>query len=103
MSNPPCPAIHDADYVERLIPAIQHAVASVSPRSSANDMAEASAPDLANALLMLLASVLEPSPACATPSGMRKMAEAASKELHSLMRDTRLLRNASEQGVGTLN
>ena len=55
-------------------------------------MREVSAPDLANALLMLVAIALEGHPACSTPQGMRLLAEAAGKELHELMKGARRLK-----------
>lgn len=50
------------------------------------------APELTAALLNLLASVLEPAPACRTPMGMRKTAEAAGKASLTLMRGAREIR-----------
>ena len=48
---------------------------------------------MTTALLNLLASVLQPAPQCRTPMGMRKVAEAAGKELIVLMRAARKLQN----------
>lgn len=94
MSKPmPWPPINDDAYVERLIPALQASIAELSrDRQDAVGDVSLDGPDVANTLLMLLASVLEPSPACRTPMGMRQVSEAASKELLALMRDTRRLR-----------
>lgn len=86
------PAISNEQAVERLILAVQQAIADCG--DLAGDAVELSAPDVANALLMVLATVLESSPSCSTPRGMRQTAEAAGKELGQLMRDTRLLRQA---------
>ena len=94
MTKQPWPEPTDDDRVEKLIGAIQGVVASAygAPRSLGGTI-EVDAPDLANALLVVLASVLEGSPAAATPAGMRQLAETAGKELHALMRDARDLRS----------
>ena len=96
------PPIRDEAFVETLIPAIQTTIASMS--SKAGDPAVVRGvpgPDVANVLLLLLASVLEPAPACATPQGMRKLAEAAGKELHARMKDGRRFKE-SEATASTL-
>ncbi len=80
--------------MERLIPSLQAAIVAESPTSAVEDDEAFFGPDLANVLLMLLSSVLERSSGCSTPQGMRKVAEAAGKELHLLMKDTRRLRLA---------
>ena len=50
--------------------------------------------DAAGALVTCLATILESSPTCSTPRGMREMAEDITKGLHRLMRETRKLREA---------
>lgn len=95
------PPISDDAYVERLIPAVQATIAEVSrDREDANGDLPLDGPDVANTLLMLLASVLEPAPTCRTPMGMRQVSEAAGKELLALMRDTRRFRLAESTNSG---
>lgn len=87
------PEVTDDDYVERLIHAIQGAVASIPDAADpTSGMTEVIAPDLANALLFILAGVLERSPAAATPTGARRLAEAAGRELNQLVREARRIR-----------
>lgn len=87
------PAITDEAGAERLIGAIQQTIAANSPVDApCSGETPVNAPDLANVLLMLLATVLEGAPECSTPAGLRKMAEAAGKELHQLMKETRQLK-----------
>ena len=87
------PAITDEAGVERLIGAIQQTIAANSPVNAPySGETPVNAPDLANVLLMLLATVLEGAPECATPAGLRKMAEGAGRELHQLMKETRQLK-----------
>ena len=94
------PAITDDDRVKRLIAAIQTAVVSeAGGKAPYSDETELHGPDLANALLFVLATILEPSPSCNTPAGMRKMAEATGKELHQLMKETRQLKGMP---IGTI-
>ncbi len=97
------PAVIDADYVERLIPALQATIVTETPTSAVEHDEAFFGPDLANVLLMLLASVLERSSGCSTPQGMRKVAEAAGKELHLLMKDTRRLRLADGMHGGGMH
>lgn len=89
------PPIIDEDLVERLIPAIQKAITEISASDQGTrvgvDVTEVNASDTANALLMILATLLERSPACSTPRGIRLLAEAAGKELAALIRDTQQL------------
>jgi hypothetical protein len=96
MSKPdPWPPIRDEERMERLTRAVQQAVAGASrDPADPEGWASVDAIDLANALLAVLATVLEPAPAAATPAGLRRLAEAAGKELHLLMRDVRRLREA---------
>ena len=84
------PAIVDEELVERLMAVLQETV-----NTEVADTKAFHGSDVANVLLMLLATILEASPACATPQGMRKLAEAAGKELHLLLKDTRLLTDAA--------
>ena len=94
MPNPNLwPAIENQELVQRLIPAVQQAIAGCG--NARGDGVELSAPDSVNALLMVLATVLESSPSCVTPMGLRLTAEAAGKELAQLMRETRQIRDAS--------
>ncbi|KQU49771.1 hypothetical protein ASG67_11770 [Sphingomonas sp. Leaf339] len=89
----PWPAITDDARVERLIAAIQKEVVGESGgKEPYSDETELHGPDLANALLFVLATVLEPSPSCNTPAGVRKMAGATGKELHQLMKETRQMK-----------
>lgn len=101
MNAAPWPALIDAEHVERLIRSIQYAV--TQPGNLAGDTVELSAPDVANALLIVLATVLESSPSCSTPRGRRQTAEAAGKELGQLMRDTRRLRQADAISPSVVN
>lgn len=96
------PEIEDADYVERLIPAIQQAIADASAdRVAADGTIGVSGPDLVNALLFLLATVIEPR--LTTPAAARKMCDATAKELHQLMRDSKRLREAEQSGTSAIN
>ena len=95
------PKITDEGLVERLIPAVQQAIANVcSDGAPGGHPTPTSGPDVANVLLMILATVLEPSPACATPHGLRLLGEAAGKELTELIHDTKQLTNADKIGGG---
>lgn len=99
------PSISDEALVERLIPAVQRTIAEETFRHAAGvegGMAELSAPDVANVLLLMLATVLELSPQCSTARGMRTMSEAAGKELALLMRETREVKLADQRGSGTV-
>ncbi|KQU61845.1 hypothetical protein ASG67_01335 [Sphingomonas sp. Leaf339] len=94
--TPLWPAITDDDRVKKLIAAIQTAaVSEAGGKAPYTVEAVLHGPDLANALLFVLATVLEPSPSCGTPAGMRKVAEAAGTELHQLMKETRQLKAMS--------
>lgn len=86
------PAITDEAGAEGLVGAIQQAIAANSPVDALYRGETPVNADLANVLLMLLATVLEGAPECSTPAGLRKMAEAAGKELHQLMKETRQLK-----------
>ena len=80
----------DDALVERLSGAMQRATADVLADPKRPDAAiPLPAPEVATALLNLLASVLEPAPRCRTPMGMRKVTEAAGRELLLLMRGCR--------------
>lgn len=104
MTKSEWPAITDDALVERLIPAIQQAIADVHGAEPIGDATVAvNAPDTANAMLLILATLLEISPAAATPMAMRKLAEAAGKELLSMMKDTRQLRLAEPADEETVN
>lgn len=94
----------DAATVERLIAAIQQAVVDANTgRVNETGGTEVPAPELATALLSVLATVVEPAPQCRTPMGMRRVSEAAGKELLALMRDVRRLRTADRDPGGALN
>ncbi len=98
MTKPEWPAITDDALVERLIPAIQQAIADVRGAELKVDVTVAvNAPDTANAILLILATLLEISPAAATPMGMRKLADAAGRELLAMMKDTRQIRLAEKR------
>lgn len=85
----------DEAVVARLVSAIQTAVVNTaSDRADEDGWIQVPAPELATALMSLLATVIEPAPACRTPSGMRLTAEAAGKELLQLIRDVRQLKKA---------
>ncbi len=86
----------DDGKVEKLIAALQATVAEHGETTADVNVA---APDLTAALLALLASVLEGSPDCRTPLGLRTTAEAAGKELLTLMRETRSLREPADSKV----
>jgi hypothetical protein len=91
----------DEPLVERLIAAMQSSVAQVtSDRKDEAGWIEVPAPELAVALISILASVIEPAPDCRTPMGMRRAAEAAGKELLRLTREVRRLKEA-ELNAGT--
>ena len=91
----------DGPLVERLIAAMQGSVAQVaSDRTDEAGWTEVPAPELAVALISILASVIEPAPECRTPMGMRRTAEAAGKELLRLTREARRLKEA-ELNAGT--
>ena len=101
------PPIVDEALVERMIPAVQRAIveATVSDDRDGNALAGVVtlvAPDVANALLMVLASILESAPDCATPMGIRLTGEAAGRELSELVREVRRLKLAEEAGTGTV-
>lgn len=104
MTKSEWPAISDEALVDRLIPAIQKAIADVHGAEPNGDATVAvNAPDTANAMLLILATLLEISPAAASPIGMRKLAEAAGKELLSMIKDTRQLRLAEPADEGAVN
>ena len=93
MTKPEWPAIDDDALIERLIPAIQKATADVHGAEPTGDTTVAvNASDTANAMLLIRATLLEISPAAATALEMRKLADAAGRELFTLMKDTRQLR-----------
>ncbi|HEX8555097.1 MAG TPA: hypothetical protein VF695_10355, partial [Sphingomonas sp.] len=61
------PAITDEIFVEKLIPVLQQAIAAAEPKArTPGGQIPIDGADLANVLLMLLATVLEPSPSAAT-------------------------------------
>lgn len=85
----------DEKLVERLIDAMQGSVAKVaSDRTDEAGWIEVPAPELAVALISILASVIEPAPDCRTPMGMRRTAEAAGKELLRPTREVRRMKEA---------
>lgn len=88
MSWPKADRLTDDALVERLVGAMQRATADDRGRDGVVGLP---APEMATALLNLLASVLEPAPQCLTPAGMRRVAEAAGGELHVLLRGCREL------------
>lgn len=92
----------DEPLVDRLIAAVQASVAQVaSDRTNEAGWIEVPAPELAVALISILASVIEPAPDCRTPMGMRRTAEAAGKELLRLTREVRRLKEAELSAAGT--
>lgn len=100
------PAIIDDALVERMIPAIQQAIVSTTldgGSRSAEGHVVVSAPDVASVLLMVLATILEPAPSCATTQGIRLTAELAGKELAKLIRDTRRLKVADLADNGSIH
>lgn len=95
----PWEAVADDGLVERLILEMQRGVRTALTGSDALDRdVPLPIPEAATALLNLLASVLEPSPGCATPQAMRRMSEAAAKELLVLMRGVRAIKGPSTGG-----
>jgi hypothetical protein len=104
MNKPEWPAITDEALVERLIPAIQQAIANVhADRALETGEIPVNVADVVNVLLMGVADLLERFPAAATPMGLRQLAEAAGKELAQLMREARQLRIAEQAGNNTVN
>ena len=91
----------DDALIERLILALQRAtVATLAGTEQPEAPVALPAPEVATALLNLLASILEPATQCRTPSGMRKVTEAAGRELLVLMRGYKeLSRPADDQAV----
>ena len=88
--------VADDTLVEQLIAAIQQASAStLGNTGDPSQTTNLPAPEMATALLNLLASVLEPAPQCRTPMAMRKVSEATGKELLMLMRGIRERRRSS--------
>ena len=85
----PWRAATDDALVERLIGAMQRATVAALPGEDRDGAVGLPAPEMAAALLNLLASVLEAAPQCRTPAGMRQVSEAAGKELHVLLRGYR--------------
>ena len=94
----------DEDYVERLCAAMQQAIVDASTEHrNADGETALPAPEVTTALLSLAATLLEEAPAAASPSGMRKTAEAAGKRLHMFMREVRRIREADAQPRVTIN
>ena len=94
------PSIIDEALVERMIPAVQRAIVETTTAGNYGvdgDNIELAAPDVANVLLMVLASVIESAPGCATFMGIRLTGEAAGKELALLIRDVRRLKLAQTE------
>lgn len=60
------------------------------------------AANVAKALLMVLATILEPSPGCETLQGVRLTGETAGRELAELIRDTRQLKLAATSDSGDM-
>lgn len=82
-------------YIERLIFAMQQAIAEVTAAPDVPlQIAAANAPYIADALLCVLASIVEQDPACSTPSALRKASEEYGRTLHHLMKSARQLRLA---------
>lgn len=83
------PAITDDALVERLIPAIQKTIADACVAELLEDDATLGviAPDTANAMLLILATLLEISPVAASSLGLRRVAGAVGKELLSIRKD----------------
>ena len=96
--------INDEALVERMIPAVQQAIVDTtlgaSQDSDGIEPVQLNAADVANVLLMVLATILETSSGCATPQGIRLTGEAAGKELAELIRDTRQLKQAEHGETG---
>jgi hypothetical protein len=102
-SRPLWPPIADEAYIELLLPAIQSAIASASSdKADATGAIHLHSPDVGNALLIVLANVLEGAPGTETNMGLRKLAEAAGKELHQLIREARELRLGDQVELGTV-
>lgn len=94
----------DEALVERMITAMQRAIGvAIQDRAHGTGEIQLPAPDLATALLTMLATIVEPSPECGTPSGMRRTAEAVGRELHLLMRDARRLKLADAVEPGKVS
>lgn len=89
------PGMVNPDIVEGLLLALQHVLIEYPARQKGSPPSEITAPDVANALIRLLASVLERSPSCDTPAGMRRMGEVAGVELVRLMKGGRAFREAA--------
>ena len=96
------PPINDEAFVERLLPALQQAIIGAIDSTNDDGWKEVPAGDLANAFLILLASLLEGSPMASNSSGMRLMADAAGKELHALIKDARRLREVAARDPGSV-
>lgn len=77
--------------VERLIGVLQETVAQHAG-GAVDESLEVTGAELTAALLALLASVLEASPNCGTPMGVRRSSDAVAKELLQLMREVRSLK-----------
>ena len=92
----PWDQVADDPLVERLLLEMQGAARVALTGSDAPGLEVVlPIPEAAAPLLNLLASVLEPVPACGTPQGIRRVAEAAGKELAVLMRGIRAIRTGS--------
>lgn len=102
-AQPAWPAIINEEVVERLIPAVQQAIGKAArPGWLPGRTVQVQGSDIANALLIILANVLEGSPSAATNMDMRKLAEVTGKELHQLMRDARQVRLGNMQEPGSV-
>ena len=94
----------DEEYVERLSAVMQQAIVDASTvHRNADGETALPAPEVTTALLSLAATLLEEAPAAATPSGMRKTAEAAGKRLHMFMREVRRIRETDVSPHWTIN
>ena len=86
------PGMVNPDNVEGLLITLQNVLIEYPAKQQRSPPSEIAAPDVANALIRLLASVLERSPSCNTPAGIRQMGEVAGVELVRLMKGSRAFR-----------
>lgn len=91
----------DDALVGRVIHAVQGAVASAAGVSEASrEVASIPAPEVATALLNVLASVLEEAPGCATQRDLRLLGGAAGNHLTIFMKGVRRLKDGSPTTPG---
>lgn len=90
--------IRDPEYVVKLVSSIQQGIVETSQPSDGKIGFELHAPDIANALMLLLASVLARSPMVQKKSGLERLASLTANEMIRLIKKNNS-HGASQNGL----